>query len=312
MSDDPTHLADPTQERPPPAPEPPPATHRARERRGFWVSAVVSAGLFTAPWLMALSVGVYADFEPATDLAIELYEPIEAVYLTLDPPPTEEPDFPEPVEELDEADEEVPPDEVGEPDGEPEQPDAVDEQVEGEPDAETSGDGADGADEGDAAAEVTDDDGEQQLARKVGGGERAGQGSDRVSKYARKGRRAACSEPHPNVREGADGIMEIDRSLVDYYTESLGRFMELGYSEPFNKEGTKGFYIGGFGCRSPVYKAGLRRGDVLLRVNGQKTRTWVGVFFLYKKLKNKDHFEVELIRKGSDTPQTLHFRVVDS
>lgn len=293
---------------------PPTETHRSRERRGVWVSALISAGLFTAPWIMALAVGVYAEFEPATDIVIDLYEPIETVYLTLDPPPSEEPNFPEPpdleVDAPDGVEEEVPPEDAGVEEGDDEGTDTVDEEA-----AEGAGEG-EGGDDGPADAEAPVDDGAEPVARKVGGGDDAegegGDGDGPRSRYARKGTRSSCKEPHPNVREGTDGVMEVDRSLVEYYTASLSRFMELGYSEPFNKDGTKGFYIGGFGCKSPVYKAGLRRGDVLLRVNGQKTRTWVGVFFLYKKLKNKDVFEVELIRKGSDTPQTLTFRVVDA
>ncbi len=295
--------------------QPPAQTHEARERRGVWVSALVSAGLFTAPWLMALAVGVYAEFEPATDLVIELYEPIEAVYLTLDPPTTEEPAFPDEellaeVDDEDAVEEEVDPDDVGELDGIDASDDVIDEQPAGEEGAPGTGEGEEeGSDAVDPAAAPGSG---GAVARKNPGGEGGGEGDGRVSRYARKGRKSACKEPHPNVHEGSDGIMEIDRSLVEYYTASLSRFMELGYSEPFNMNGTKGFYIGGFGCKSPVYKAGLRRGDVLLRVNGQKTRTWVGVFFLYKKLKNKDHFEVELIRRGTTEPQTLHFRVVGS
>lgn len=122
----------------------------------------------------------------------------------------------------------------------------------------------------------------------------------------RKGRN--CSEPHPNIRTGKDGVMEIDRSLVDEYTRNLESFMRLGYSRPYDENGVKGWYISGFPCTSPVQKAGFRRGDVLLRVNGKPTRSWVGVFLLYQKLKNKDEFEIELMRKGQ--PLTLHFRVI--
>ena len=117
-----------------------------------------------------------------------------------------------------------------------------------------------------------------------------------------------CNEPHPNIRTGADGVLEIDRSLVEQYTKNLESFMSLGYSRPYDENGVKGWYISGFSCTSPVQKAGFRRGDVLLRVNGKPTRSWVGVFLLYQRLKNKDVFEVELLRKGK--PVRLQFRVV--
>jgi hypothetical protein len=132
---------------------------------------------------------------------------------------------------------------------------------------------------------------------------RAGGGGGSRSK-----RNKACAEPHPHIRTGADGVLEIDRSLVDEYTKNLEAFMSLGYSRPYDENGVRGWYISGFSCTSPVQKAGFRRGDVLVRVNGKPTRSWVGVYLLYQKLKNKQEFEVELIRKGE--PVKLQFRVV--
>lgn len=123
-----------------------------------------------------------------------------------------------------------------------------------------------------------------------------------------KGKRRSCDKAHPHVRVGDDGVVEIDRSLVEEYTADLSSFMELGYSRPYDEEGVHGWFISGFSCASPVAKAGFQRGDVLLSVNGRKTRTWVGVYVLYQKLKHKDAFEVALVRKGE--PLTLRFRVV--
>lgn len=125
----------------------------------------------------------------------------------------------------------------------------------------------------------------------------------------RKGKnKLDCTKPHPHVRDGVDGVVEIDRSLVDEYTQNLQTFMTLGFSRPYDEDGIKGWYISGFNCTSPVHKAGFRRGDVLLEVNGKNTRSWVGVFLLYQKLKNQADFEIKLVRKGQAT--TLRFRVV--
>lgn len=124
----------------------------------------------------------------------------------------------------------------------------------------------------------------------------------------RKGRaKRDCSEPHPHVRLGGDGVVEIDRALVDEYTANLQTFMTLGVSRPYDENGIKGWYISGFSCTSPVHKAGFRRGDVLLTVNEKKTRSWVGVFLLYQKLKHQEEFAIELVRKGA--PVTLQFRI---
>ncbi|MCA9493278.1 MAG: PDZ domain-containing protein [Myxococcales bacterium] len=124
-----------------------------------------------------------------------------------------------------------------------------------------------------------------------------------------KGKRRNCNKPHPNVHTGEDGVTEIDRALVEHYTRNLERFMELGYSRPYDEGDVHGWYVSGFSCTSPVSKAGFQRGDVLLSVNGKKTRTWVGVFMTYQKLKKKDEFTVQIVRKGE--PVTLRFRVIE-
>ena len=58
-----------------------------------------------------------------------------------------------------------------------------------------------------------------------------------------------------------------DRELVEYYTSSIARFNSLGWSGPYNEDDLKGWKIGGFGCNSPLYHAGLQRGDIILTVN---------------------------------------------
>jgi hypothetical protein len=143
----------------------------------------------------------------------------------------------------------------------------------------------------------------------AGDGEGAGKGQKARAKPKRNRRNTGCNAPHPNIRKGDDGVLEVDRLIVDRYTKNLETFMRLGYSRPHDEDGYKGWYISGFSCVSVVHKAGFRRGDVLLAVNGKKTRSWIGVFMMYQKLKNKEDFEVQLVRKGE--PMTLRFRVVE-
>lgn len=169
------------------------------------------------------------------------------------------------------------------------------------------GDGGETDDEGGAPALGEPAPGGTLAAGRGGVGGGAGQGGGIQKPW--KGRKPkSCDKPHPNIHESGDGIVEIDRSLVDHYTENLETFMSLGYSKPYDEGELKGWYISGFSCASPVHKAGFRRGDVLLSVNGKKTRSWVGVFLMYQKLKNKDQFEIQLVRKGE--PVTLKFRVI--
>ncbi|MEQ1501246.1 MAG: hypothetical protein ABMB14_03405 [Myxococcota bacterium] len=184
-------------------------------------------------------------------------------------------------------------------------PEAVDPPV-----AEVIGaDGGSSDEDGGEAEGPADDGGAKHTAGAGGAGDGAGAPPPKTAKPSRSGKaQKKCTDPHPHVRVGRDGVVEIDRSLVDEYTKNLESFMSLGYSKPYDDDGLKGWYIGGFSCTSPVNKAGFRRGDVLLSVNGKNTRSWVGVYLLYQKLKNRSDFEVELVRKGE--PVKLHFRVV--
>lgn len=152
----------------------------------------------------------------------------------------------------------------------------------------------------------------QQVAGEGEAGEGTGAKTVRPATPGRSGggkarRQKACDNPHPNIHPH-DGMVDIDRSLVDKYTKNLETFMSLGYSHPYDEGGVHGWYIGGFSCTSPVHKAGFRRGDVLLSVNGKNTRSWIGVYLLYQKLKNKQDFDIQVVRKGA--PVTLKFRII--
>ncbi len=251
---------------------------------GVLLSAALALGVFAAPWGLA----IWASLQDAAYVVEVMFRPPppeEPVFLQAELLEEEEP-APPLAEEVDELADDV--------DAPPEDGDA-DEIVESS--ASESAPGADGASarEGDAGEPVS-------VEARLKEARRA------RLKRIRARRREKCSEPHPHVRQGRDGIVEVDRSYVESVTKNLKTFMQLGYSHPHREDGVKGWYISGFGCTSPVHKAGFRRRDVVLTVNGRKTRTWPQVFLVYQSLKNQDAFEVALLRKGE--PQTLRFRVV--
>ena len=144
---------------------------------------------------------------------------------------------------------------------------------------------------------------------------RRGVASDVATPQPRKKRRyksKRCQVVWPQITLADDGVYEVDVALIDHYTRNINAFIKLGFSKPWEKEetGQQGWYVSGFSCTSPLYAGGLRRGDVLLTVNGKKTRSYVQVYFLYQKLKHNKEFEVELLRKGK-APTTLNYRIVD-
>lgn len=117
-----------------------------------------------------------------------------------------------------------------------------------------------------------------------------------------------CAPSYEGIRRRPDGTYEVARSLVNYHTASVSQFNELGWSQPNDKGDGKGWFISGFGCNDPLWHGGLRRGDVVLTVNGKKTNNMMQVLLLYTKVKAQSHFEVEIIRKGR--PITLKYDIV--
>lgn len=124
----------------------------------------------------------------------------------------------------------------------------------------------------------------------------------------KKGKKAKCPESHPDVRLADSGTYEVTRTSIDYYTASIERFNQLGWSEAYREDGTKGWKIGGFSCKGILWHAGLRSGDIIQTINGKKTNNALQVIWLYTTMRAKKDFEVVVLRKGER--KTLKFHVV--
>lgn len=122
----------------------------------------------------------------------------------------------------------------------------------------------------------------------------------------RRRSRKQCPKSFDGIRRRRDGVYEVDRSLVSYHTSSVKHFNELGWSQA-NKKG-KGWYVTGFNCFGPLWHAGIRRRDLIMRVNGKRTNNMMQVMLLWPKVKAQKHFEVEIER--NDKPITLRYEVV--
>ncbi len=119
---------------------------------------------------------------------------------------------------------------------------------------------------------------------------------------------AKCGEPHPNIDKVADDRFVIGKDLIDFYTSSMDRFNSLGWSHRHHEDGQKGWYVGGFGCKSVLWKGGLRNRDVVQSVNGRNTNNALQIISLWAFMKKKGDFEVKVLR-GGDTV-TLHYTVI--
>lgn len=119
---------------------------------------------------------------------------------------------------------------------------------------------------------------------------------------------ARCGEPHPDITELGDNHWIVRRDVIDFYTSSMDRFNSLGWSHVSKDDDAKGWYVGGFGCKSVLWKGGLRSRDIVQSVNGRRTNNVLQIFALWTTMKKKGDFEVVVLRKG--TLVTLHYKVV--
>ncbi|MEZ4322183.1 MAG: hypothetical protein R3F61_32220 [Myxococcota bacterium] len=164
----------------------------------------------------------------------------------------------------------------------------------GEVDPESKADSVGGEIEGDAVAE----NGTRAGSSKGEGTTRAPPGVKVTKGATQKESRRKCAESYDGIVLRQDGTYEVDRELVNYYTASIKHFNELGWSKPNDRGDGAGWYVSGFGCNDPLWHGGLRRGDVVLTVNGKKTNNMMQVFLLYSKVKSNKHFEVKVRRRG--------------
>lgn len=111
-------------------------------------------------------------------------------------------------------------------------------------------------------------------------------------------RLARCGEPHDGIDKVEDAHWRVDRGLIDYHTASIPRINALAGGGPYRDGDVKGWQIFGFNCKSPLFQGGLRHRDVILAVNGKRTATIPQILFLWMGQRGRDHFEIDVLRKG--------------
>ena len=144
-------------------------------------------------------------------------------------------------------------------------------------------------------------------------GRREGTKDGEGAKVARKPKKKkhCTAKDSDDIRKVDTTNYVVSRSLLDFHTQSIKHIMSLGWSGPYDgDDGTKGWRIAGFGCKSDLYIGGLRRNDVVLAVNGKPTRNVVQVYGLYRKLRRNNSFEIEILRKGER--KVLRYKVVEN
>ena len=123
------------------------------------------------------------------------------------------------------------------------------------------------------------------------------------------GKRKRCQDTDPRIAQDTDTAWAVERSLIEEVTGSIKAINELGYAKRHHTEEgpVDGFRVNGIKCGSPLHAGGLRNGDVIHSVNGQRVTTWPKAILLYRKLRKQEAFTVHVTRKGQ--PVQLHYRV---
>jgi len=91
----------------------------------------------------------------------------------------------------------------------------------------------------------------------------------------------------------------VSRDTLAEHMENLNAFMAKVRIAPYFKEGQPhGFRVASLQRESPLYELGLRRGDVIVSVNGVSARNPEDLVNLYRQVQQLDSVTLEIERQG--------------
>lgn len=108
-------------------------------------------------------------------------------------------------------------------------------------------------------------------------------------------------KPAERQRPGSDVIqMEFNRDEIERrLEEELPQIMKDARFVPNLEEGkVRGFKIIRLPAQSILSEVGIRRNDIILKINDDELNSVEGMLDLYMKFKNENHFEVSIERRG--------------
>jgi general secretion pathway protein C len=92
----------------------------------------------------------------------------------------------------------------------------------------------------------------------------------------------------------------VDRSLLDHYAQNMDDiYKNIGIREIKKGKELEGFSISFIRKDSPFAKLGLKRGDVIQSINGQKIDSHKAAFEMYKNMKNIENLSL-VIKRGKE------------
>jgi len=98
----------------------------------------------------------------------------------------------------------------------------------------------------------------------------------------------------------------IDRTLLERYTSNLKDvYKNIGLNEVRKNGAIEGFRITFIRKGSPFEKLGLRRGDLLLEINGEKLTSYKAAFEAYRNIKDTTEATITL-KRGNETMELTY------
>lgn len=131
------------------------------------------------------------------------------------------------------------------------------------------------------------------------------------TKKRRKTKR--CNPNNPDIqlvsRSKSQVSYTLPKSLVKHYStnwKEANRLASLSWSKDRNGD-IRGIKIRHIFCKSPLRHSGLKKGDVVLSVNGKSVASSANLIKLYPRIQFWKEIELDVLRKGK--PLTLKYRI---
>ena len=110
---------------------------------------------------------------------------------------------------------------------------------------------------------------------------------------------STASKPEGDVVDAGDHKI-IDKSLIDHYAANMDDiYKNIGIKEIKKGGKIEGFSISFVRKGSPFAKLGVKRGDVIKSINGQKIDSYNAAFGVYKNISNIDNLTL-VIQRGKE------------
>jgi len=122
---------------------------------------------------------------------------------------------------------------------------------------------------------------------------------DSTSKKPRVSKRVVEDEVEGEVTDAGDHKI-VDRTLLTHYSKNIDSiYKNIGIKELKDGETIKGFKITFVRRGTPFSKLGLKRGDILKEINGQKLDSYSVAFEAYKNIASMENVTL-VIQRGKE------------